>query len=134
MRAAPALRGGDRRVLRGQKLSSFEPLCSGRRSGPAAGTAGCGAAQRWSFKLPTRPADIPGEAMKIGDTSSIEPAGLTARVVAERAAARPVRPAAADGADRVEISDVARAFGRLVGRVADAVPDPARAAQVEILR
>jgi flagellar biosynthesis anti-sigma factor FlgM len=72
--------------------------------------------------------------MKIGDTSSIEPAGLTARVVAERAAARPIRPAAADGTDRVEISDVARAFGRLVGRVADAAPDPARAAQVEILR
>ena len=72
--------------------------------------------------------------MKIGHTSSIEPAGLTARVVAERAAARPLRPAAPGEADRIEISDVARAFGRLLGRVEDTTPDPARAAQVEILR
>ena len=72
--------------------------------------------------------------MKIGDTSGIEPTGLTARVVADRAAARTVRPATQDGSDRVEISDVARAFGQLLGRVDDATPDPARAAQLAILR
>jgi len=72
--------------------------------------------------------------MKIGDTSGVEPTGLTARVVADRAPAGTLAPAARDAVDRIEISDAARALARLVGHLDDAIPDPARAAQVEILR
>ena len=38
------------------------------------------------------------------------------------------------GADEIQVSDVARALARLLGRVDDTSPDPARAAQLEILR
>ena len=79
------------------------------------------------------------ERMKIGDTTtSAEPTGETIRVVAQRAAARALRPAPApegripDG--RIEVTDVAQAARRMLGRVDDSTPDPARAAQVEILR
>ena len=72
--------------------------------------------------------------MKIGDTTtSAEPTGGTIRVVAQRAAARALRPAPADPG-RLEVTDVAQAARRLLGRVDDTTPDPARAAQVEILR
>jgi anti-sigma28 factor (negative regulator of flagellin synthesis) len=72
--------------------------------------------------------------MKIGDTTtSAERTGETVRVVAQRAAARALRPAPAESG-RVEVTDVAQAARRLLGRVDDTTPDPARAAQVEILR
>ena len=72
--------------------------------------------------------------MKIGDTTTgAEPTRETIRVVAQRAAARALRPApAAEG--RIEVTDVAQAARRLLGRVDDTTPDPVRAAQVEILR
>ena len=35
---------------------------------------------------------------------------------------------------RIEVTDVAQAARRMLGRVDDSTPDPARAAQVEILR
>ena len=72
--------------------------------------------------------------MKIGNTTtSAEPTGETIGVVAQRAAARALRPApAVEG--RIEVTDVAQAARRLLGCVDDTTPDPARAAQVEILR
>jgi len=72
--------------------------------------------------------------MKIGDTTTgAEPTGEAIRVVAQRAAARALRPTPpAEG--RVEVTDVAQAARRLLGRVDDTTLDPARAAQVEILR
>jgi len=70
--------------------------------------------------------------MKIGDTTTgAGPTGETIRVVAQRAAARALRPAPAES--RIEATDVAEAARRLLGRFDD-TPDPARAAQVEILR
>lgn len=63
--------------------------------------------------------------MKIGDTSGLEPTAPTAHPGA------PCRPAPKPA---VQALDVARAFVRLVGRIDDDVPNPARAAQVEILR
>ena len=71
--------------------------------------------------------------MKIGDTTSAEPTGGTIRVVAQRAAARALRTVPAEPG-RIEVTDVAQAARRLLGRVDDTTPDPARAAQVEILR
>jgi anti-sigma28 factor (negative regulator of flagellin synthesis) len=72
--------------------------------------------------------------MKIGDTTtSAEATGGTIRVVAQRAAARALRPTPAPEG-RIEVTDVAQAARRLLGRVDDTTPDPARAAQVEILR
>jgi anti-sigma28 factor (negative regulator of flagellin synthesis) len=72
--------------------------------------------------------------MKIGDTTTgAEATRETIRVVAQRAAARVRRPApSAEG--RIEATDVAQVARRLLGRVDDGTPDPARAAQVEILR
>jgi hypothetical protein len=64
--------------------------------------------------------------MKIGDTSGLEPTALTAHPVAPPVPAPRARP--------VEALEVARAFVRLVGRIDDDAPNPARAAQVEILR
>ena len=74
--------------------------------------------------------------MKIGDTTTgAEPTGEATRVVAQRAAARALRPAPAAARDgHLEVTDVAQAARRLLGRVDDTTPDPARAAQVEILR
>ena len=72
--------------------------------------------------------------MKIGDTTTgAEPTGGTIRVVAQRAAAR-ARRAAPPAEGHLEVMDVAEAARRLLGRVDDTTPDPARAAQVEILR
>ena len=72
--------------------------------------------------------------MKIGDTTTgAEPTGEATRVVAQRAAARALRTAPAAEA-RIQVTDVAQAARRLLGRVDDMTPDPARAAQVEILR
>ena len=71
--------------------------------------------------------------MKIGDTTTAAPKGETIQVVAQRAAARALRPAPVES-DRIEATDVAQAARRLLGRVDDTTPDPARAAQVEILR
>jgi anti-sigma28 factor (negative regulator of flagellin synthesis) len=72
--------------------------------------------------------------MKIGDTTTgVGTTGETIQVVAQRAAARARRPAPAD-ADRVDATDVAEAARKLLGRVDDTTPDPARAAQMEILR
>ena len=70
--------------------------------------------------------------MKIGDTTTRADATGEIPVVAQRAAARALRPAAEPG--RLEVTDVAQAARRLLGRVDDTTPDPARAAQVEILR
>ena len=71
--------------------------------------------------------------MKIGDTTTgAEQTGGPIRVVAQRAAARARRAAPAEG--HLEVMDVAEAARRLLGRVDDTTPDPARAAQVEILR
>jgi anti-sigma28 factor (negative regulator of flagellin synthesis) len=70
--------------------------------------------------------------MKIGDTTTAAPKGQTIQVVAQRAAARALRTAPAES--RIEATDVAQAARRLLGRVDDTTPDPARAAQVEILR
>ena len=74
--------------------------------------------------------------MKIGDTTTgAEPTGETIPVVAQRAAARALRPPPAKpGPGHIEVTDVAQAARRLLGRVDDTTPDPARAAQVEILR
>ena len=71
--------------------------------------------------------------MKIGDTTTGADATGKIPVVAQRAAARALRPAPAD-ADRVGVTDVAEAARKLLGRVDDTTPDPARAAQVDILR
>ena len=72
--------------------------------------------------------------MKIGDTTTgAGTVGETIQVVAQRAAARALRPVPTD-ADRVDATDVAEAARKLLGRVDDTTPDPARAAQMEILR
>jgi anti-sigma28 factor (negative regulator of flagellin synthesis) len=111
-----------------------------RRDGRVADVPAGGA-----FKVLTRAADILGDdrlvrggrrderRMKIGDTTtSVGATGETIQVVAQRAA-RALRPAPADAA-RVDATDVAEAARKLLGRVDDTTPDPARAAQVEILR
>ena len=72
--------------------------------------------------------------MKIGDTTMGADATGKNPVVAQRAAARAaLRPAHAEPG-HLEVTDVAQAARRLLGRVDDTTPDPARAAQVEILR
>jgi len=71
--------------------------------------------------------------MKIGDTTTgVGTTGETI-VVAQRAAARALRPTPSS-VGRVDVGDVAEAARKLLGRVEDTTPDPARAAQVEILR
>jgi flagellar biosynthesis anti-sigma factor FlgM len=70
--------------------------------------------------------------MKIGDKGGVEPSALIDRTPAD--GARPRGTGAGSTADEIELSDVARALARLLGRVDDTTPDPARAAQVEILR
>ena len=71
--------------------------------------------------------------MKIGDTTTGADATGKIPVVAQRAAARALRPAHAEPG-HIEVTDVAQAARRLLGRVDDTTLDPARAAQVEILR
>lgn len=70
--------------------------------------------------------------MKIGEKSGVEGSALIDPVRADEARARPAGVPA--GADAIQLSDVARALARLLGRVDDTTPDPARAAQLEILR
>ena len=71
--------------------------------------------------------------MKIGDTTTGADATGKIPMVAQRAAARALRPAHAEPG-HIEVADVAQAARRLLGRVDDTTPDPVRAAQVEILR
>jgi anti-sigma28 factor (negative regulator of flagellin synthesis) len=70
--------------------------------------------------------------MKIGEKTGVERSALIDPLRAD--GARPLGPGANSGADEIQVSDVARALARLLGRVDDTSPDPARAAQVEILR
>ena len=71
--------------------------------------------------------------MRIGEKSGVEPTELRERP----AGPAPQVPRSAvpkRRRDRMELLSVARALGGLVGRVENATLDPARAAQVEILR
>ena len=70
--------------------------------------------------------------MKIGEKSGVERSALIDRTSA--GCARPRAHGAEATADEIRVSDVARALARLLGRVDDTVPDPARAAHLEILR
>jgi Anti-sigma-28 factor, FlgM len=68
---------------------------------------------------------------KIGYKNGTEPETGRARIgLPAGFDARRLRPAARDG----QAPELARALGRLLGRVQEDVPDPARAAQVVILR
>jgi hypothetical protein len=72
--------------------------------------------------------------MKIGDTTTgVEETRDTVPMVAQRAAARALRPGPSH-AGRLDLSDIAEAARKLLGRVDETTPDPARAAQMEILR
>jgi anti-sigma28 factor (negative regulator of flagellin synthesis) len=68
--------------------------------------------------------------MRIGEKSGVEPTGrpgVPAPQVRRSAVPKPRR-------DRMKVLGVARALAGQVGRIEDATLDPARAAQVEILR
>jgi anti-sigma-28 factor FlgM len=72
--------------------------------------------------------------MKIGDKSRTDPTGLI-----ERLGCDPVRPLGngdprRNAVDQIQVSDVARALARLLGRFDQSTIDPVRAAQLEILR
>jgi anti-sigma28 factor (negative regulator of flagellin synthesis) len=68
---------------------------------------------------------------KIGFKNGSEPETGTARI----GIAAPMRRRAnGQGPENAQVPEMARALGRLIGRVQDDVPDPARAAQVVILR
>jgi len=94
------------------------------------GTAGGGA------KVLTRPAETLDRGlpygtptMKIGERTGIEP---TRRIAS---AARPLDPfVLRPGSLPVGRVEVARTLAKLMGPIADGMQDPARAAQVEILR
>lgn len=70
--------------------------------------------------------------MKIGEKSGVDPSPLIDRTPVD--GARPRAAGAESAPDEIQLSDVARALARLLGRVDDTTPDPARAAQLEILR
>ncbi len=74
--------------------------------------------------------------MKIGDKNGVDHSTLTGRVAPQTAAptGRGGEAGHKSGADSVEVSDVARALAKLIGSVGGDTPDPARAAQVAILR
>jgi len=72
--------------------------------------------------------------MKIGDQNGVEPT-IALRRPAGGAPPPPVRVARrADPAGETRLPDAVRALGRLVGRVDDPTPDPARAAHLALLR
>jgi len=73
--------------------------------------------------------------MKIGDKKAVAYCALTGRVEAE--AAHPGNDGERAGKthpDAVRVSEFARALAKLIGKVDLDAPDPARAAQVSILR
>src|SRR5262245_38749557 len=70
--------------------------------------------------------------MKIGEKSGVERSGLIDPTRA--GGARPLETCTPPDADEIQVSDVARALARLIGRIDDTSSDPARAAQLEILR
>lgn len=71
--------------------------------------------------------------MKIGEQTTSETPIPPRRIGAQRARRRRGVAAATDRM-AIEPSDVARAASRLLGRVEETTPDPARAAQLLILR
>jgi anti-sigma28 factor (negative regulator of flagellin synthesis) len=71
--------------------------------------------------------------MRIGAKIGVESPKVDQRVAPEHACGRG-RAASLDKSGEIPRLDVARALARLLGRVDPTSPDPARAAQLEILR
>lgn len=72
--------------------------------------------------------------MKIGEKASAEPAAVQAILAARAGHARARGAASGPRGNGIDVSDVARAAARLLGRVDETTPDPARAAHLAILR
>jgi len=72
--------------------------------------------------------------MKIGESKVAEPTRHVGMIHAGEARSARRRITALPDHDAVRVSELGRVFARLLGRIDDSAPDPARAAQVEILR
>jgi anti-sigma28 factor (negative regulator of flagellin synthesis) len=72
--------------------------------------------------------------MEIGNKSGAGPGGVLDGIDAAVHRGRKVRGLARKRSHEIDVPDVARALARFLGRIDEAAPDPARAAQLAILR
>ena len=72
--------------------------------------------------------------MKIGEQNGPEPTTPPERIGVPAARRHRHGPLPCRATDTTRVSEVARAAARLLGRIDDSAPDPARAAQLLILR